>query len=449
MAENKSLGLSGMKPTMREEPIEEPMVYNQSAGEIGPISVEGQPVEQLAPVQPRAAEPQTMAPAVNVTSDSPGGINNAINKLNRSYDINAQAGQQAAVQEAAYLDQAAQLQEQRAAQRQQELDQRQELINQRALEMDASQKDYLAAKEDAGKSYWEDRSIGAKIGAAIAQALGAYGATLAGTENFAAKTIENAIKQDTDLKLRKAKLAKDRSLDIAKRYDNLMNQLGDESAIKDAMTADGLKAVQNRIQQVAARSKSKQAQAKALEASGQLDLKIQDLINKAAKKSSVTADQAKAATFGRRLQQAEGVFNKLTAQGYDRSDLTSGLGSMFPNLVRTSSAVEQEQAERNFVNAQLRRESGAAIAESEFESAEKQYFPRVGDSKAVIEQKRKNREQAMKGLLGEAGPGLDQVPLVSGGRILVELPNGKKGSIPQEKLTEYQSKGAKVIGYGR
>jgi len=36
----------------------------------------------------------------------------------------------------------------------------------------------------------------------------------------------------------------------------------------------------------------------------------------------------------------------------------------------------------------LRKESGAAIAASEFDNAEKQYFPQPGDSDQVISQKR-------------------------------------------------------------
>ncbi len=43
-----------------------------------------------------------------------------------------------------------------------------------------------------------------------------------------------------------------------------------------------------------------------------------------------------------------------------------------------------EQAERNFVNAVLRRESGAAISPEEFVSAEKQYFAQRGDGDAVL-----------------------------------------------------------------
>jgi hypothetical protein len=62
------------------------------------------------------------------------------------------------------------------------------------------------------------------------------------------------------------------------------------------------------------------------------------------------------------------------------------------------------QAQRNFVNAILRVESGAAISEQEFNNAQRQYFPQPGDTKEVIEQKRQNRITAMRGMAREAGP---------------------------------------------
>lgn len=63
-----------------------------------------------------------------------------------------------------------------------------------------------------------------------------------------------------------------------------------------------------------------------------------------------------------------------------------------------------EQAKRNFINAVLRKESGAAIAESEFESANKQYFPQIGDTPDVIAQKAATRKQVTDRMLNNAGP---------------------------------------------
>jgi len=62
-----------------------------------------------------------------------------------------------------------------------------------------------------------------------------------------------------------------------------------------------------------------------------------------------------------------------------------------------------DQAQRNFLNAVLRRESGAVISPEEFESGKKQYFPIPGDDEANLKLKRQNREQATKNFLGQAG----------------------------------------------
>ena len=77
-----------------------------------------------------------------------------------------------------------------------------------------------------------------------------------------------------------------------------------------------------------------------------------------------------------------------------------------------------EQAQRDFVNAVLRQESGAVIAPSEFDNAQKQYFTQPGDKKEVIEQKRKNRETAIAGLKVMAGPAANSNPASGGNRTI-------------------------------
>lgn len=63
-----------------------------------------------------------------------------------------------------------------------------------------------------------------------------------------------------------------------------------------------------------------------------------------------------------------------------------------------------DQAKRDFVNAVLRRESGAAISQSEFDNANKQYFPQPGDTKERIAEKRRNRQDTIAGIAGSGGP---------------------------------------------
>jgi hypothetical protein len=64
-----------------------------------------------------------------------------------------------------------------------------------------------------------------------------------------------------------------------------------------------------------------------------------------------------------------------------------------------------DQAQRDFINAVLRRESGAVISDEEFANARKQYLPQPGDTPEVLEQKRLNRQIAIDGMRRAAGPG--------------------------------------------
>jgi hypothetical protein len=56
----------------------------------------------------------------------------------------------------------------------------------------------------------------------------------------------------------------------------------------------------------------------------------------------------------------------------------------------------------------LRKESGAAISQSEFDKEDQKYFPQPGDGPGVRAQKQKARELAIKSLEIQAGPGMKQ-----------------------------------------
>jgi hypothetical protein len=143
------------------------------------------------------------------------------------------------------------------------------------------------------------------------------------------------------------------------------------------------------------------------------DLTEREKAAKAVEQREIPATKYAAAGFARRLEQSEEVFNELANLGYNRASRQESIMSKLPEDVQSEPLLMQTQAERNFTTAVLRRESGAAISPGEFATAEKQYFPRPGDSKAVLEQKRANRVQVMKAIQAEAGRALDQVPFVS------------------------------------
>lgn len=124
-----------------------------------------------------------------------------------------------------------------------------------------------------------------------------------------------------------------------------------------------------------------------------------------------TPDQFKAGLFAKRMFQAENVFSDLEKDGFDRTSNMAGLASYVPGAFQPDNVKKQEQAERNFMNAVLRRESGSAIGKEEFKNGELQYFPRAGDSSDLVEQKRQNRALAIQGMNAEAGSALAQINL--------------------------------------
>jgi hypothetical protein len=123
-------------------------------------------------------------------------------------------------------------------------------------------------------------------------------------------------------------------------------------------------------------------------------------------KGGLSDTQGKALQFGSRMLDSEGILSGLASAGVDqpgrvkRAADAVGIGGM-ANFTQSPQQQQVEQAQRNFINAALRRESGAAIADSEFANAKQQYFPQIGDSDQVKAQKKANREQATRGILAE------------------------------------------------
>jgi hypothetical protein len=148
----------------------------------------------------------------------------------------------------------------------------------------------------------------------------------------------------------------------------------------------------------------------------------------AAKRAAPTEFQGKSATFGTRAEAADKIISSLTGK-YSPAAINSkqalgkvwGIGGALEaggNLALSSDDQRAEQAQRDFVNATLRQESGAAIADSEFNNAVKQYFPQPGDSKAVIAQKAANRKLVVEGFKNNAGralKGIEKQQQESGG----------------------------------
>ena len=89
----------------------------------------------------------------------------------------------------------------------------------------------------------------------------------------------------------------------------------------------------------------------------------------------------------------------------------------------TPEGQQYNRAKRDFITAVLRRESGAAIAQSEFITEDKKYFPQIGDTADVIADKARARATALESMKAQSGPAYD---VLFGGSGKVDLPEGSK-----------------------
>jgi hypothetical protein len=113
--------------------------------------------------------------------------------------------------------------------------------------------------------------------------------------------------------------------------------------------------------------------------------------------------ERKAAGFTNRLEQAEQNLSSLM-ESYDPTGKMEGLKSrLLPEEFKTEDIKKIEQVKRNFITAQLRRESGASISPEELDTANKLYFPMPGDSPDVLAQKAESRRLAIENMKRESG----------------------------------------------
>lgn len=179
--------------------------------------------------------------------------------------------------------------------------------------------------------------------------------------------------------------------------------------------------------QVAAEMEAAKRQIKELELTG-----IDPSTNK-----PYTADQFLAGTYAFRMNDANQTLADLEKGGYDPGAIKNAvMNPDYLNLIKDPQQRQCAQAMRSFINATLRRESGAAIAESEFESGRKQYFAQPGDDAETLEKKRKTRLQTMSGFKAQARGAYDlvkqqyQAELAPGGGTTQQNLDGSPKALP-------------------
>lgn len=138
------------------------------------------------------------------------------------------------------------------------------------------------------------------------------------------------------------------------------------------------------------------------------------LVGKGKGAGKLSEGESNAVAFGMRMKESNAILEKLFEKGVTRGAniesvpfVGESLGKVLPSFLGGTSAEQQQvnQAKRNFITAVLRKESGATIQPSEFETEDKKYFPQFNDSPQVIAQKATARKLAIKAMMHQAGPG--------------------------------------------
>jgi hypothetical protein len=143
--------------------------------------------------------------------------------------------------------------------------------------------------------------------------------------------------------------------------------------------------------------------------------------------------QSKDALYTSRMLNAEKVLRSIdssVATGWTEK-ARGAISDKIGFNVRSPEYQKFDQAQRDFINSTLRRESGAVISEGEFDNARKQYFPQPGDTADLIAQKRVNRMEAIKGIGAGAGPGFKPATSFDAQGEIVPNPGAQPAPKPQ------------------
>ena len=141
-------------------------------------------------------------------------------------------------------------------------------------------------------------------------------------------------------------------------------------------------------------------------------------------KGNLNESQGNATAFGMRMAESNRIIEDLAKQGVNTPAVASGLRNVplvggalgsavniLPGALGGQTPEEQQliQAKTNFITAVLRKESGAAIGKDEYATEDNKYFPKLGDSQKVIDQKADARRLAIRAIERQAGPGAKDI----------------------------------------
>ena len=129
-----------------------------------------------------------------------------------------------------------------------------------------------------------------------------------------------------------------------------------------------------------------------------------------------TEGQLVSSGYADRMTASEKIIEGLTAPGPKTITGKPGIvesmaatlpmvGKLGSNVARSPERQKYRQAQEDWVRAKLRKESGAVIADEEMDREIRVYFPQLGDSPEVIQQKKDSRKIAQDAMIRAAGKG--------------------------------------------
>ena len=159
----------------------------------------------------------------------------------------------------------------------------------------------------------------------------------------------------------------------------------------------------------------------------------------------LTEGQAASLGYASRLSLNEKTLNEIASKGYKPGGLFEF--GFTPERLRSEDRKAYEAAKRNWTAAKLRKESGAAISDTEYRDADLQYFPQPGDSTKILKQKSELRNivfQAERAAIGRfADDYLNQIisgqtrsPLLSDPRVAAIRARQASGAITKQQAIQ-------------
>ncbi|KKR09473.1 MAG: hypothetical protein UT43_C0001G0019 [Parcubacteria group bacterium GW2011_GWC1_39_29] len=136
-----------------------------------------------------------------------------------------------------------------------------------------------------------------------------------------------------------------------------------------------------------------------------------------------TQAQQTVSEYAARIEQANPMIESLQDSIKNMNYISFAAQLKLPSAFQSKDIQQYMQAARNFINAKLRRESGAVIANSEFAEARQQYLPQAGDSDEVLISKKANRDlvySALRKASGNAYQSVDELLKETGSKTILE-----------------------------